>query len=66
MSESPSHPLPAPNTPMSPPVRSAYNRLIACIRESRRADERAAAKAARVVEARAEFDRIRAGQDQAA
>jgi hypothetical protein len=51
---------------MSPPVRSAYNRLIACIRESRRADERAAAKAARVVEARAEFDRIRAGQDQAA
>jgi hypothetical protein len=66
MPKSPSQPLPAPSSPMSPPLRVAYNRMIACIRASRRADERATVRASLLEQARAEYERVRAEQDQAA
>ena len=59
-------PLPSPKEPMTPDVRAAYSRLIGTMRGAKYAAARAAAKAAAVEEARAEFDRLRAGQDAAA
>jgi len=47
---------------MTPAVRTAYNRLLGCMRAAKHADAQAAAKTARVEQARAEFDRIRAAE----
>ena len=51
---------------MTPAARTAYNRLLGCIRASKHASARAAEKAAAVDEARTEFDRIWAEQERAA
>lgn len=64
MPQSPSapQPLPPPDTPMTPAERAAYSRLMGCIRAAKYADARAAEKAAAVEQARAAFNRVRAGQ----